>query len=187
LSIKAIQVTLKDNNGKVLSGKTVYITINKKTYKASTNSKGLAIFKVSNLKGKKYSVSAIFKGDSIYKASKISSNQVVKAKVDLSIVKITKVKSKNNKIKAYKVTIQNKGSLKSKKTTLKTQLTKTRGKSQIKIVTVKAIAGGKKITVLVKLLDSNNHKFSKNGVFVLNPKKTQSEITYKNNKKTIKA
>ena len=65
---KKYSVTLKDENGNALAKKVVYMKINKKTYKAKTNKKGVA--KIKNVKLSKkgtYKVKIKFKGDDYYK------------------------------------------------------------------------------------------------------------------------
>ena len=58
------KITLKTSNNKVLAKKRVYIKINKKTYKAKTNAKGVATFKLKLPKKKKtYKYKVTFKGD----------------------------------------------------------------------------------------------------------------------------
>lgn len=66
-----VKITLKTNYKKALAKKTVYIKINKKTYKAKTNKKGVATFKLKLPKVKKtYKYKVTFKGDkSNYKKS----------------------------------------------------------------------------------------------------------------------
>lgn len=59
-----IKITLKTNYKKALAKKTVYIKINRKTYTAKTNKKGVATFKVKLPKVKKtYKYKVTFKGD----------------------------------------------------------------------------------------------------------------------------
>lgn len=63
-SKRTFKITLKTSNNKVLKSKYVYLTINKKTYKAKTNSKGTASFKIKLPKLKKtYKYKIKFKGD----------------------------------------------------------------------------------------------------------------------------
>ena len=63
-SKRTFKITLKTSNNKVLKSKYVYLTINKKTYKVKTNSKGVAAFKIKLPKVKKtYKYKVKFKGD----------------------------------------------------------------------------------------------------------------------------
>ena len=58
------KITLKTSNKKFLAKKIVYIKINKKTYKAKTNAKGVSTFKLKLPKVKKtYKYTVTFKGD----------------------------------------------------------------------------------------------------------------------------
>ncbi|RBQ22351.1 hypothetical protein ALNOE001_20940 [Candidatus Methanobinarius endosymbioticus] len=96
-------------------------------------------------------------------------------KVDLDISKIKKIKSsKNKKIITYKITIQNKGNLKSGKTTLSLcHIRNNKFKSKVKIINIKGIKPKQKITLTVKFYpDNQNHNLCKTEYFVLNPSKT---------------
>jgi parallel beta-helix repeat protein len=64
---KNLYFTLKDASNKVLAGKKVTFTINKKTYTAKTNSKGVATVKIALTKKGKFLAVAKFAGDSAYK------------------------------------------------------------------------------------------------------------------------
>jgi hypothetical protein len=64
---KKIKVTLK-SNGKAVAGKVITIKVNKKTFKAKTNSKGVATIKVKITKKGKFTATVKFAGDSAYKA-----------------------------------------------------------------------------------------------------------------------
>ena len=64
--IKTVKVLFKNQFKKPIANAVVKITVNKKTYTAKTNSKGIASFKI-NLKAKKtYKVTAKFLGNSYY-------------------------------------------------------------------------------------------------------------------------
>ena len=65
---KKLTFTLKDAKGKAIKGKKITFTVNKKTYTAKTNAKGIATVKVKLTKKGKYTVVAKFAGDSTYKA-----------------------------------------------------------------------------------------------------------------------
>ena len=64
---KKIKVTLK-SDGKLVAGKTITIKVNKKTFKAKTNSKGVATIKVKVAKKGKFKAVVKFAGDSTYNA-----------------------------------------------------------------------------------------------------------------------
>ena len=66
---KKYTVTLKNNKGKVLKKVKLTLKIGKKTYKATTNSKGKATFKITKLNKKgKYTATVKFAGSKYYKA-----------------------------------------------------------------------------------------------------------------------
>ena len=75
--ISKIKVSLKWSNGKAIKGKKVTMKFRGNLYKAKTNSKGIAVFKlpkkgIKNLKpGKTYQVKYTYLTDSIYKYIKI--------------------------------------------------------------------------------------------------------------------
>lgn len=73
---KYLNVSLMDSSKKAISNKKVYLTINGKTLYATTNSKGIAKFKISEV-AKTYRVSIRFDGDSTYKAT----NKTLKLRV----------------------------------------------------------------------------------------------------------
>ena len=65
---KKYTVTLKDNKGKALKNKWVYLKVNGKTYKAKTNSKGQATFKLKKLaKIGNYKALITYNGNDYYK------------------------------------------------------------------------------------------------------------------------
>ena len=66
---KKYTVTLKNNKGKVLKKVKLTLRVGKKTYKATTNSKGKATFKITKLTKKgKYTATIKFAGSKYYKA-----------------------------------------------------------------------------------------------------------------------
>jgi hypothetical protein len=184
----SIRVTLTDSQGNPLAYKSVKLIINKKTYIKNTNAYGVAIFNIGGLKGGKYKATGIYNGDNTYASFMTSKYQIVNPKVDLAILKVKKIKNRYNKqVSKYIVTIQNKGSLKSKKTQLKLWHVRKGIKIHSKSINIKPIKGNKKINIIVTYYpDKAHHKYCKKQYFVLNPKKTMNEITYKNNKKVIK-
>ena len=94
-------ITLKDINGHVLKNKTVYFTINGKTYKRTTNSKGKAYLKIS-LKRGTYTVKSVFKEDELYYGS---SNKIRLTVVDPSSQWRKGLNEKNAKsAKKYRIT-----------------------------------------------------------------------------------
>ena len=67
VKVKKYTVTLKVN-GKALAKKTLYLKIKGKTFKAKTNAKGNAVFKIKKLSKKgKFKATVTFKGDKLYK------------------------------------------------------------------------------------------------------------------------
>ncbi|WP_405291584.1 lectin like domain-containing protein [Methanobrevibacter sp.] len=76
--VKTLTATLKDNKGKVISGKKIYFKINGKIYNSKTNKKGVASVKVKITKKKTYTVSVSFKGDSSYNKVTTKSKLTIK-------------------------------------------------------------------------------------------------------------
>ncbi|WP_295620016.1 Ig-like domain repeat protein [uncultured Methanobrevibacter sp.] len=76
--IKTLTATLKDSYGKLIPNKIVTFTVNGKTYKATTNAKGLASVKVSLSAKKIYSFTVKYAGDSTYSAVKKIAKVVIK-------------------------------------------------------------------------------------------------------------
>ncbi len=76
---KKLAVTLKDSKNRALKGKKLTIKVNGKTYKATTNKKGVATFKITKLSKKgTYKSKIVFKGDKWYKG--VSKVVKIKAK-----------------------------------------------------------------------------------------------------------
>ena len=65
---KKVTFTLKDAKGNAIKGKKITFKVNKKTYTAKTNAKGIATVKVKLTKKGKYTAVAKFAGDNTYKA-----------------------------------------------------------------------------------------------------------------------
>lgn len=76
---KYLNVTLKDSNKKVIANKKIKLTINGKTLSATTNSKGIAKFKISEA-AKTYKINIKFDGDSTYNSASKTLNLRVIAK-----------------------------------------------------------------------------------------------------------
>ncbi|WP_298534861.1 Ig-like domain repeat protein [uncultured Methanobrevibacter sp.] len=103
---KKLTATLKDANGNALAKKTVTFTVNGKTYKATTNAKGVATVKLALKAAKTYTVSIKFAGDSVYAASTKS----VKVKLNKEKTKITAPKKtfkRTAKTKKVVITLKN--------------------------------------------------------------------------------
>ena len=84
---KDYSVTLKDKNGKALSGKKLTFTFNGKAYTRTTDSKGIASLTLS-LKAGNYLIKVIFDGDDLYEASSFS-NTITVSKTPTTIAKNT--------------------------------------------------------------------------------------------------
>ncbi|KZX12180.1 CARDB domain-containing protein [Methanobrevibacter filiformis] len=170
-----ITATLKDNNGKLLINQTVTVTINGRIYSIITNSKGIAIVHVKNLKKGSYTVNAAFTGTADLKSSNAKKITHKVTAPDLKIVNVKKYKN------TYKITIQNIGDAKSKSTELKLAY-----KNKSKTVSVKSIKVGKSLTVSINFFKYLTHKKYKKTA-TINPKESFKESNYKNNiKKLIK-
>ena len=96
---KKYTTTLKDNAGNVIKNAKVYLKVNGKTYKATTNSKGKATFKITKLNKK-----GSFKATVTYKGSKYY-NKVTK-KVSIKVISTWKTISKGSKLKSTVKKIQ---------------------------------------------------------------------------------
>ena len=70
---KTLTATFKTSRGTAIKGKKITFTVNKKTYTASTNAKGVATVKVSLSKKGTYSFTAKFAGDERYAAVSVKS------------------------------------------------------------------------------------------------------------------
>ena len=76
---KKYTVTLKNKQNKVIKNTKVTITVNKKTYSAKTNSKGIATFKLTKLTKKgKYIATVKFAGSQYYNAQTVKPKITVK-------------------------------------------------------------------------------------------------------------
>ena len=77
---KSYAVSLKDNQGKVMFGKALTLTVNGKTFTAKTNSNGVATFKITNLnKVGTFNAVVSYAGD--------STHNKVSAKVKITTIK----------------------------------------------------------------------------------------------------
>ena len=96
---KKYTITLKDNTGKPIKNAKVYLKVNGKTYKATTNSKGKATFKITKL-----SKTGTFKATVTYKGNKYY-NKATK-KVTVKVISAWKTISKGSKAKSTVKEIQ---------------------------------------------------------------------------------
>ena len=103
-SSTVVKVSLKDNNGGTIANKTLSLKLNGKTYKATTNEKGLAYFKAPALKQGKYTITTSFAGDSQYIKSSLSKKLKVASSISSSDMKITYGDNKNYTSIFYKNT-----------------------------------------------------------------------------------
>ena len=160
---KSLKATLKDANGKALEKQTVYIKINGKTYKRTTNAKGQVSLKITLPVKKSYTATVTYNGNANYANSSASAKVVVKK---ASPKMAAKAKTFKTKTKKYVITLKdNKGkAMKKAKVTL---TTKVKGK-KVKL-TVKTKNNGKatfnlkklvkgKYTVAVKFAGNKNFK-----------------------------
>lgn len=76
---KKYTITLKDSTGKVIKKAKVTLKVGKKTYRATTNAKGKAVFKIKNLTKKgKYTAKITYKGNYLYKKASKKVKIVIK-------------------------------------------------------------------------------------------------------------
>ena len=138
---KKIKITLTDEEGKFISGKSVVMLLNNKIYKGTTNEKGyVSISLPTNLVPKSYKALITFAGDDSYLPHNITAKiKVVKATPKLTAKKTTfKVKTK---IKKYSIILKNNKNkvMKKVKVTLKVNgktykaVTNNKGKATFKI------------------------------------------------------
>lgn len=173
--IATIKAILKDEDGNLVANTKIQLKINGKLYYTTTNSKGVATFKISPLKVGKFRVTANYVGNTALLKSSNTKYQVVKGIPDLII---KKVKKQGN---SYQITIKNQGSAKSTISKLKIFYKK----NKYKLATVKGINPGKSITLKVKFLKKlANNKYTK--IAQINYNKKALESNYNNNKKKFK-
>ena len=148
-------VTLKDESGKVVAGKTVTLTLNGKEYKATSDANGVATFSLTKSMLKSSGVKTVtvkFAGDNNY----VGSTATAKITVNKEAVKILKAK-KTYKFKKSTITLKdNKGkAMKKVKVTLKLSGKKINGKKKITAKTNKkgvvTFKLGKKLTKKTKV------------------------------------
>lgn len=107
---KKLTATLKDQFGKAIKNKYIVFKVNGKTYKAKTNSKGIATVKVNLKKVKTYAVNVKFAGDKKYLKSAAKSKVRIAFKTvkygskDHATVKQIQRALKHNKFYLYEGT-----------------------------------------------------------------------------------
>ena len=99
---KAYYITLKDSYGNVLSGKTVSLTFNGKTYKKTTNSNGKVSLTISGTVAKTYKLTYKYAGDANYSSIAGSASIKIKMPTALSGSGSTIIKGKY-----YYITLKN--------------------------------------------------------------------------------
>ena len=148
---KEITVTLRDASGNLVANRKITATVNGKTYTATTNSKGVATFKLTLKTVKTFTVSIKFAGDSYYTASTKSIKvKVTKTKTKLTVPK--KTYKRSAKVKKLTATLKDQFGkvIKSKKVTFTVN-----GKKYTAKTNKKGVA-----TVKVKLSRKKTYKFT---------------------------
>ncbi|MDO5810907.1 MAG: invasin domain 3-containing protein [Methanobrevibacter sp.] len=142
------QITLKDANGKVISGKEIIVDFNGQTLKASTNDKGIATLTLKASKTGSLKATISFAGDNAYKAS----TKTATIKVTKEAAKITAKKKtfKVKKSKKYSITLKSKSGKAISKAKV---ILKVKGKKY----TAKTNAKGKATFNLKKLTKKGKH------------------------------
>ena len=138
---KAYYITLKDSYGNVLSGKTVSLTFNGKTYKKTTNSNGKVSLTISGTVAKTYKLTYKYAGDANY--SSIAGSASIKIKMPTALSGSGSTIIKGNK---YSVTLKDSSgkALSSKKVTFTfsgKNYTRTTNSKGLASLTIKAAAG----------------------------------------------
>ena len=154
---KNLVVTLKDSNGKVLSGKKLIIMFNGKNYTVTTNASGQAKLSITSKVVKNYTATIKFAGDDNYLASSKSVKVVIKP----AYVTVADIIKSAKTLKSY--------SVKNKKlpSTIKVGSYKlTHGQlTYLMTVAIKKIKAGKKTSTKVKVINvkytAYNAKISK--------------------------
>ena len=156
---KDIVITLKDKNGKVLSGLNVKIVLNGKTSIIATNNNGQAILSTKTLIPNTYALSAAFDGTQNYEKSDSACKVIVK-KASPKLTAKKKTFKKATKTKKYTITL---------KDNVKKAIVKVKVTLKIKGKTYKAKTNSKgKATFKIK-------KLTKKGTY-------KAKVTFKGNK-----
>ena len=168
---KTVTATLKDVDGKAISGKTIQFIVNGKTYTGKTNAKGVATAKVTLKTVKTFTMTVKFVKDSTFdSATKTAKVKITKEKTKLTAP--TKTFKKTAKTKKVTVTLKSASGklLASKKITLKVNgkiykaTTTKKGKATVNVKLTKK----KTFTYTVKFAgDKQYYAVSKTGKIVI--------------------
>ena len=194
-SSTVVKITLKDINGTLLENQTVSLTLNSKTYKATTDGNGRAYFTTPSLKQGTYSVTAKYNGDSQYIKSSISSKIKVVSSISCANMKTTYAANKNYTATFYK----DNGYLKDTnvKITLngKTYTVKTNSKGVAQISVAKLSPGTYKIKLynsysketVTKTITVNkaSSKITASNKYILPKTKSSYSVVLKNSKNVV--
>ena len=166
---KAYYITLKDSYGNVLSGKTVSLTFNGKTYKKTTNSNGKVSLTISGTVAKTYKLTYKYAGDANY--SSIAGSASIKIKMPTALSGSGSTIIKGNK---YSVTLKDSSgkALSSKKVTFTfsgKNYTRTTNSKGVASLTIKA-AAGKTYSFSYKYAGSSYYAASSSGTIKLSVK-----------------
>ena len=153
-------VTLKDSNGKALNNKNLDIVFDGRTYHASTNSAGVANFKLYSSSSGLKSVAISFSGDSYCNAVS-TTKQINIAKVKTSLKVPSKTYKKSSKSKKLQATLKDGygKAIKNAKITFKVKSKKYTAKTNAKGVATINVKITKKGSYSVKVSFSANNKY----------------------------
>ena len=179
VSGKKYYITLKDSNGKVLVGKTVKLTYRGKTYKKTTNSKGIVSLKISSAPGYTYKISYKYSGSSKYGSS--SGQTYIKVKKATNLISSSSNTIANGS--TYKVVLKDSsGNLLSHKVIKFTfngkNYTKTTNSKGVVSLTIKGTVG-KTYNLSYKYSGSSYYGASSSGIIKLTVK--NAAVTKKGN------
>ena len=141
LNSKKMVITLRDYEANLVSGKTLHVVLNDKTYSGVTDSAGqISITVPKNLKPKTYYATVTFAGDLAY-GSSIRDVKVVVAKGTPKLTAKSKAFKRTVKVKKFTITLKNHKNqvIKNAKVTIKvkgktyTAKTNSKGKATFKI------------------------------------------------------
>ena len=163
----AYQITLKDADGKTMAGKEIVVKLNGATYKATTDSKGIAKFTLKATKTGSLKATISFAGDDTYKAASATATVKVTKEASKITAKKKTFKAKT-KTQQYAVTLKSKSgkAISKVKVTIKVKgktykaTTNAKGKATFKIT--KLTKKGKHTATVKFAGDKYFNKASKN-------------------------